>query len=127
LIASTFDILDRQNNSHSLVTDIRNDFRLGEIGQLPVNKTLENPHITLYGLDFENRWAVFVETRAVPYGVTDSRRRNNSVVMTSMFTFDVGQHHLLVLENRTVESPNENVAYIFKLLKKWLSYIVIIH
>jgi hypothetical protein len=25
---------------------------------------LENPHISLYGLDFENRWAVFVETPA---------------------------------------------------------------
>jgi hypothetical protein len=64
LIATTFEILDRPNNSPSLVADIRKDFRLGEIGQLPVDKILENPHITLYGLDFENRWAVFVETPA---------------------------------------------------------------
>jgi hypothetical protein len=46
------------------VADIRKDFLLGEIGQLPVEKILEDPHITLYGLDFENRWAVFVETPA---------------------------------------------------------------
>jgi hypothetical protein len=31
---------------------------------LPAGKILENPHITLYGLDFENRQAVFVETPA---------------------------------------------------------------
>jgi hypothetical protein len=31
---------------------------------LPAEKILENPHITLYGLDFENRQAVFVETPA---------------------------------------------------------------
>ena len=29
---------------------------------MPAGKILENPHITLYGLDFENRQAVFVET-----------------------------------------------------------------
>ena len=64
MIATTYEIVDRPNNSPSLVADIRKDFRLGEIGQLPVEKILENPHITLYGLDFENRWTVFVETPA---------------------------------------------------------------
>ena len=64
MVATTFEILGRPNTRPSLEADIRKDFRLGEIGQLPVEKILENPQITLYGLDFENRWAVFVETPA---------------------------------------------------------------
>jgi hypothetical protein len=34
------------------------------MGHLPAERILENPHITLYGLDLENRQAVFVETFA---------------------------------------------------------------
>ena len=64
MIATTFEIVDRPNNSPSLVADIRKDFRLGEIGQLPGEIILENPNVSLYGLDFENRWVVFVETPA---------------------------------------------------------------
>jgi hypothetical protein len=64
MIATTYEIADRLNNRPSLLVDIRKDFHLCEIGQLPVEKILENRHITLYGLDFENRWAVFVETPA---------------------------------------------------------------
>jgi len=40
------------------------DFRLRETGQRPAREILENPHITLYSLDFENGQAVFVETPA---------------------------------------------------------------
>ena len=64
MIATTYDIVDRPYERPSPLPDIRENFRLREIGQLPVGKILENPHITLYGLDFENRWAVFVETPA---------------------------------------------------------------
>jgi hypothetical protein len=64
MIATTYEIVDRPINRPSLLADITKDFRLGEIGQIPVDKILEDPHITLYGLDFENRLAIFVETPA---------------------------------------------------------------
>ena len=64
MIATTFEIIERSSERPSLLADINKDFNLGEIGQLPIEDILENPHITLYGLDFENRWAVFVETPA---------------------------------------------------------------
>jgi hypothetical protein len=63
MIATTFEILGRPHRDPSLHPDIRN-FNLREIGQVPVGKILENPHITLYSLDFENSQAVFVETPA---------------------------------------------------------------
>ena len=63
MMATTFEITDRPRNASFRLADIRN-FCLREIGQLPVGKILENPHITLYGLDFENKRAVFVETPA---------------------------------------------------------------
>ncbi len=62
MIATTYEIVNRSNNRPSLLLDMRKDFHLGEAGQVPVERILENPHISLYGLDFENRWAVFVET-----------------------------------------------------------------
>jgi hypothetical protein len=61
MMATTFEILDRPHHAPFRGPDLRN-FQLGEIGQLPAGEILENPHITLYGLDFENRQAVFVET-----------------------------------------------------------------
>ena len=64
MIATTFEIVDRPYERPSPLADISKHFRLREIGQLPVGKILENPHITLYSLDFGNRWAVFVETPA---------------------------------------------------------------
>ncbi|UCF28949.1 MAG: hypothetical protein JSW42_04535 [Chloroflexota bacterium] len=64
MIATTHEILDRPNNSPSLVADLRKDFRLGEIEQVPVEIILENPNVSLYGLDFRNRSAVFVEIPA---------------------------------------------------------------
>ena len=63
LIATTIEIVDRPHHPPFRGPDLRN-FRLGETGQLPAGKILENPHITLYGLDFENGRAVFVETPA---------------------------------------------------------------
>jgi hypothetical protein len=61
MVATTFEILDRPHHAPFRRPDIRN-FRVREIGQLPVGKILENPHTTLYSLDFENKRAVFVET-----------------------------------------------------------------
>jgi hypothetical protein len=63
LIATIFEIVDRPRHAPFRRADIGN-FRLREIGQLPAGRILENPHITLYSLDFENRRAVFVETPA---------------------------------------------------------------
>jgi len=63
MMATTFEVVDRPRHAPFRRADIRN-FRLREIGQLPVGKILENPHITLYSLDFENKRAVFVETPA---------------------------------------------------------------
>ena len=63
MMTTAFEIVDRPRNASFRLADIRN-FHLHEIGQLPVEKILENPHITLYGLDFENSQAVFVETPA---------------------------------------------------------------
>ena len=63
MMATTFDIVDRPSERRFRQADIRN-FRLREVGQVPAEKILENPHITLYSLDFENSQAVFVETPA---------------------------------------------------------------
>jgi len=63
MIATYFEILDRPRQARFRRADIRN-FRLHEIGQLPAEKILGSPHITLYGLDFENSQAMFVETPA---------------------------------------------------------------
>jgi hypothetical protein len=63
LTATTIEIVGRPDHPPYRGPDLRN-FRLGETGQLPAQEILENPHITLYGLDFENRQAVFVETPA---------------------------------------------------------------
>jgi hypothetical protein len=63
LTATTFEIVDRPDHAPFRGADLRN-FHLGETGQLPAGKILENPHITLHGLDFENSQAVFVETPA---------------------------------------------------------------
>jgi hypothetical protein len=59
----SFEIVDRLRERSFRLADIR-DFRLRQIGQQPAERILENPHITLYSLDFENRRAVFVETPA---------------------------------------------------------------
>ena len=63
MVASTYEILDRPHRGRYPRVGLQN-FRLREIGQLPASSLLENPHITLYCLDWENRQAVFVETPA---------------------------------------------------------------
>jgi len=63
LIATTFEIVDRPSEHPPGRADIGN-FHLRESGQLPAEQILENPNITLYSLDFENRQAVFIETPA---------------------------------------------------------------
>ena len=64
MVATTFEIVDRPHERPFPLADVRRNFRLRETGQLPAEKILENPNITLYSLDFENRQAVFVETPA---------------------------------------------------------------
>ena len=63
MIATTFEVVDRPQHPPFRGPDLRN-FHLGETGQLPAGKILENPHITLYGLDLDKRQAIFVETPA---------------------------------------------------------------
>ena len=63
MLATTIEIVDRAEHPPFRGPDLRN-FRLGEVGQLPAGKILEEPHISLYGLDFEKSQAVFVETPA---------------------------------------------------------------
>ena len=64
MVATTFEIVDRPHERPFPLADVRRNFRLRETGQLPAEKILENPNLTLYSLDFENRQAVFVETPA---------------------------------------------------------------
>jgi hypothetical protein len=59
--STTFEIVGRNRERPFELADIT-DFRLREIGQFTVEKIVENPHITLYSLDFENNRAIFVET-----------------------------------------------------------------
>jgi hypothetical protein len=61
MMATTYEIVDRSRERPFQLADI-SDFRLRETGQIPAEKILEYPHITLYSLDFENSRAVFVET-----------------------------------------------------------------
>ena len=63
MMATAFEIVDRPPDTSYRLGDIRN-FRLREIGHLPADRILENPHITLYGLNLENKRAVFVESPA---------------------------------------------------------------
>jgi hypothetical protein len=63
MIATSFEIIDKRHESPSRPASIE-DFRLHEVGQVPAEIILENPNITLYGLEFEKRQAVFVETPA---------------------------------------------------------------
>jgi hypothetical protein len=63
MVATTYEVLDRPNHGPYRRPGIHN-FHLCKIGQLPAGKILENPRISLYCLDWENRQAVFVETPA---------------------------------------------------------------
>jgi hypothetical protein len=61
MIATTFEITDKRRKFPFGLVDIK-DFDLRESGQLAAEEILENPHITLYSLDFDNNQAIFVET-----------------------------------------------------------------
>lgn len=61
MIATTYEIVDKPTETPLGLADI-GYFQLRESGQLSAEKILENPHISLYCLDFESRQAVFVET-----------------------------------------------------------------
>lgn len=61
MIATLFDIEAKHRNS-PIATVFISDFVLRESGQIAAETILQNPHITLYSLDFDNKRAVFVET-----------------------------------------------------------------
>lgn len=61
MIATTFEVLETLQEAHVRRVGL-GDFRLGEQRRTPASEILVNPHVTLYGLDFENKQAVFVET-----------------------------------------------------------------
>ena len=63
MIAIQFDIIDR-HRERPFQPAVISDFHLREAGQVSAEEILENPCITLYSFDFENRRAVFVETPA---------------------------------------------------------------
>lgn len=75
MIATVFEVIGRSQNAHIRLAGLDN-FRLLDQGQFPASNILENPHITLYSLDFERKQAVFVETppdvdlSQVPFFVT---------------------------------------------------------
>lgn len=61
-MATIFEVVDGPRG-HPRIGDMEG-FHLRELGELPAERILENPHLTLYSLDFENREAMFVETPA---------------------------------------------------------------
>ena len=63
MIATRFEVIGRPDHAPFRGGDLRN-FSPGEADRVPAREILDNPHIALYGLDFENSQAVFVETSA---------------------------------------------------------------
>jgi len=63
MIATNFEIIERLPQRYFRIGALES-LRLREVGQLHAEKILDNSHITLYGFDFENKRAVFVETPA---------------------------------------------------------------
>ena len=61
--ATIYEITGKQRKAPFDLADVK-DFLLREIGRSTTEEILENPHITLYSLDFKNNQAVFVETPA---------------------------------------------------------------
>jgi hypothetical protein len=59
--ATIYEIENRPDDHPARRADIRN-FGLRKVGQAPAGKILEDPHLSLYYLDFDDRRAVFVET-----------------------------------------------------------------
>lgn len=63
MFATTHEILDRVHPSAFRLPQSDN-FQLREVEKVPAEKILQNPHLSLYSLDFANSQAVFVETPA---------------------------------------------------------------
>jgi len=63
MIAKSFEITGRKQIIPIEFADI-NNFELRENGDIAAEEILNNPHITLFSLDFQNAQAVFVETSA---------------------------------------------------------------
>jgi hypothetical protein len=61
MIATNFELLARKQADPISFADI-NDFELRENGEVEADEILNNQHIRLYSLDFQNGQAVFVET-----------------------------------------------------------------
>ena len=60
--ARSYAILEKRRDVASIAIVSINDFSLEEEGETAVSEILQNPHITLYALDFESSEAIFVET-----------------------------------------------------------------
>lgn len=91
MMATIFDVIERDQRAHVRQAGL-NNFRLREQGRLPASDILENPHITLYSLDFEHKQAIFAETPAdvdlsqVPFFMTSQHETATRIWTTS---FDV--------------------------------------
>ena len=63
MIATTYKVAGRPHHAPYPRGSMGN-FHLRETGQVPAERILASPYVSLYGLDVENRQAVFVETPA---------------------------------------------------------------
>ena len=91
MIATVFAVIERNEHAQVRLAGL-NNFQLREQEQLPASNILQNPHITLYSLDFERKQAVFVETPAdvdlsqAPFVVTAQSEKAKRVWTTSFET-----------------------------------------
>jgi len=91
MMATVFDVIERDQSAHVRFAGL-NNFRLREQGRLPASDILENPHITLYSLDFERKQAVFVEMPAdvdlsqAPFFITAQHETAAQIWTTSFET-----------------------------------------
>src|ERR1051325_5143847 len=89
MLATNFEITGRKQILPIEFADFKN-FELRESGSVDADEILNNPHITLFSLDFENSRAVFVETPAdvnlsyAPF-YYQAQRENATRVLTTSF------------------------------------------
>ena len=107
MVAKTFEIVAKQRDFFIGVADIE-DFELRESGQVPAEEILQNPHMTLYSLDFDTETAVFVETppdvnlsQAAFYYVTQYEQATR-VLTTSFATMIQLAHSVTIDDQRLV-------------------------
>lgn len=107
MVATTYEILERPDYGPYRYPGIHN-FRLRETGQLPAGRILENPHVTLYCLDWENRQAVFVETPAdvdlsqAPFYFATQYEKATRILTTSFETMQQLAKSVSIDDNRLV-------------------------